>query len=100
MNRELEERMAELRARFVARSISEKPDLMQALAAMDRVEMRRIAHGMAGGAGLFGCPALGRAASALEVTIVDEGSDLLVQAMCGKLLAELDLLIKAQPASH
>lgn len=100
MTGSLEERMAELRARFVARSISEKPLLLAALAAMDRAELRRIAHGMAGGAGLFGCPALGRAGSALEIAIADEGPDLLVQAMCGKLLAEIDLLIKAQPASH
>jgi HPt (histidine-containing phosphotransfer) domain-containing protein len=66
----IEERMAALRARFATAAPAEAAELEYALEAGDADAMRRIAHGLAGRAGMFGFAALG--AAALRA---DEASD-------------------------
>jgi HPt (histidine-containing phosphotransfer) domain-containing protein len=58
----IEERMAALRARFAAAAPGEAEQLERALEAGDAEAMRRIAHGLAGRAGMFGFDALGATA--------------------------------------
>jgi HPt (histidine-containing phosphotransfer) domain-containing protein len=58
----IEERMAALRARFAAAAPGEAEQLARALQACDTDAMRRIAHGLAGRAGMFGFDALGATA--------------------------------------
>lgn len=69
----MEERMIVLRARFVARSRAEREELGTAVSRMDLPEIRRLAHGLSGSAGIFGFPEISTAAAALE-RAVDERS--------------------------
>jgi HPt (histidine-containing phosphotransfer) domain-containing protein len=66
--------MAELRTRFLARARADRALLAIAVRQEDRDEIRRLAHGLSGTAGVFGFASLGKAAEALE-TAVDEGGD-------------------------
>lgn len=72
---EFERRMEALKARFVERAVGDGLALREARAAGDRVGMRRIAHGLAGNAGLFGQPQLGETASALDDALGTPASD-------------------------
>lgn len=58
--------LAPLRARFQARAAIEAAALAQALAAGEAAEVERIAHGLAGAAGLFGFADVGAAAIAVD----------------------------------
>lgn len=71
---DFDERMAVLRARFVARAAEQRAQLAAALLAEDRDETRRLAHGLSGSAGVFGFPEISADAQALEEA-VDEGAD-------------------------
>ena len=66
--------MAELSARFEARAAEERAALAEALARNDREALRDRAHKLVGIAGMFGFPAIGDAASALE-TAAEIGED-------------------------
>ena len=66
-------RMAELRVRFAARAAGQRAELESALAAGHRDELRRLAHSLAGSAGIFGFPQISADARALEEA-VDEGA--------------------------
>jgi HPt (histidine-containing phosphotransfer) domain-containing protein len=55
-----------LRARFQARAAIEATALAEALAGGEAVEVERIAHGLAGAAGLFGFADVGAAAIAVD----------------------------------
>ena len=69
-----EEKMAQLRQRFLVRAEDERGQLIAAATAGDRSEMRRLAHGLSGSAGVFGFPEIGLDAQALEEA-VDAGAD-------------------------
>ena len=60
-------RMGELSARFAARAVEERAELADAVAAGDREAVRQRAHKLAGVAAMFGHPAVGEAALALEL---------------------------------
>lgn len=61
-----DERLAGLRARFVARAAQDGVRLRDVADAGDLAEIRRIAHGLAGTAGTFGFPQISDAARAVE----------------------------------
>lgn len=63
---EFERRMEALRSRFVERAAADAAALRDAWAARDMESIRRIAHSLAGNAGMFGHPRLSKAAGALE----------------------------------
>lgn len=71
----LEAKMAELAARFAGRAGEERAALVQALANGDRSALRDRAHKLAGIAAMFGFPAIGEAALALELA-AENGEDL------------------------
>ena len=79
-----DERMAQLRVRFLTRAAAERLQLADAAERLDREELRRLAHGIAGSAGVFGFPDIGERARALEEA---------VDAGCGE--AELSSLTVA-----
>lgn len=63
---EFDRRMDALRLRFRARAAADAGALRDAWAERDLDALRRIAHGLAGNAGLFGYSELGDAARALD----------------------------------
>ena len=85
----LEEKLAELSARFAARAGPEAEALGQAIVADDRDEVISRAHKLAGVAALMGQPKIGAAALNLEETALD-GKDYrkLGERLCA-MLAEL-----------
>lgn len=58
--------MDALRRRFRARALDEADQLERALAADDRLALERLAHSLAGTAGLFGYRRIGEAAAAVD----------------------------------
>ncbi len=58
---EFERRMDALRSRFVERAAADAAALRGAWAARDMESIRRIAHSLAGNAGMFGHPRLSKA---------------------------------------
>ena len=66
--------MKELRQRFVMRTISDRTLLVAAIHSGDWSDVRRLAHGLSGSAGVFGFSAVGLDAQALEEAI-DAGED-------------------------
>lgn len=58
--------MEALRRRFCARALDEADQLETALAANDRAAVERLAHSLAGTAGLFGYKEIGEAARAVD----------------------------------
>jgi HPt (histidine-containing phosphotransfer) domain-containing protein len=82
---QFDERMAKLKLRFATRLEAEKLLLEQALASGDRLEVRRLAHGLSGSAAVFGYPEIGAAGQALEAAV--DGNEAL-QA-CAEALLEL-----------
>jgi HPt (histidine-containing phosphotransfer) domain-containing protein len=70
----LEQRIAELSARFSAQAGHERDALLAALAAGDRETLQSRAHKLAGTAGMFGHDDIGEAAFALE-TAAELGTD-------------------------
>jgi HPt (histidine-containing phosphotransfer) domain-containing protein len=91
---DFEARMAELRTRFLARAEADRALLAIALRQEDWDEVRRIAHGLSGTAGVFGFASLGETAEGVE-TAVDDGRDKSdLRRLCGALL---DALKAVQP---
>jgi HPt (histidine-containing phosphotransfer) domain-containing protein len=64
-----EEKMAELRGRFLARAAEERVLLQAALEEMNKGELRRLAHGLSGSAGTFGFAPLSADAQAVEEAV-------------------------------
>jgi HPt (histidine-containing phosphotransfer) domain-containing protein len=58
--------MEALRIRFRVRALHEADQLEAALAGNDRATLERLAHSLAGTAGLFGYRAIGEAAAAVD----------------------------------
>jgi HPt (histidine-containing phosphotransfer) domain-containing protein len=58
--------LAPLREKFRLRSVDDLARLKTLLEAKDEVELRRLAHGIAGAAGTFGFPALSEAAVVID----------------------------------
>lgn len=87
-----DERMAELRARFVIRAAEQRAQLAAALLASDLEEVRRLAHGLSGSAGVFGFPELSEGAQALEEAVDAGAEDAEVKRLAGALLERLQLL--------
>jgi HPt (histidine-containing phosphotransfer) domain-containing protein len=58
--------MAQFRSRFVAAAAGEAGELEQLLQAGDHAGVRRIAHGLAGRAGMFGFHELGETARSAD----------------------------------
>lgn len=82
--------LAALRAEFRIRAVEDRATLEQALAVGDDDRVERVAHGLAGSAGLFGFTDIGAAALA-----VDEGfasGRALDAAAADRLIAALDAL--------
>jgi HPt (histidine-containing phosphotransfer) domain-containing protein len=86
---DLDERMAQLRARFRTRAAADRARIAAALDQADWDEVRRLAHGLSGSGGVFGFPQVSKDAEAVEIAI-DEGRDAAqVRALGGRLLDRL-----------
>jgi HPt (histidine-containing phosphotransfer) domain-containing protein len=72
---QFDERMAKLKLRFAIRLEAEQLLLEQALASGDRLELKRLAHGLSGSAAIFGYADIGESAQALEAA-ADGGQSL------------------------
>lgn len=68
-----EAQMRRLRERFLARAESDRATMISALAVGDRAGLLKLAHGLAGVAGIFGYGDISSRASALE-DAVDAGA--------------------------
>lgn len=90
-----EEKMAELRTRFLARAAEERVLIQTALVAMDKSELRRLSHGLSGSAGTFGFATLSEDAQAVEEAVDANAPDQELQRL-GSIL--LDRLAKLQVA--
>ena len=84
-----EDKMVQLRARFVIRAGEERAQLAAALEIMDRAEMRRLSHGLSGSAGIFGFPAIGLDAQAVEEAVDEGADDEAVRGLCTVLIERL-----------
>lgn len=82
--------MEQLRARFRLRAASERDLLTRALNDGDRDEIRRIAHGLAGTAGVFGYGEISRDALMLEEAVDSAESLAKIQMLGAELIARLD----------
>jgi HPt (histidine-containing phosphotransfer) domain-containing protein len=71
---DIEQKLAELKTKFLALGLQRADALEAALAAGDRDEVKAIAHGISGTAGMFGLTDIGRSAARLEA-IIFEGGD-------------------------
>ena len=69
-----DDRLRELRQRFIDRSRLDRDLLTTALATNDHPEMQRLAHSLAGAGGLFGFPEISDAGQRLEDAL-DENAD-------------------------
>lgn len=84
-----DDKMAQLRTRFLERAKDERAQLIAATATMDRAEILRLSHGLSGSAGVFGFPAISLHAQAVEEAL-DEGADEQeVRLRCASLLERL-----------
>lgn len=81
----IEERVAALRARFLARAASDRTALEAAWEAGDYVEVQRVAHALAGAGGVFGFGEISRAARR-----VDEATTAEIEPLLADLLRLLD----------
>ena len=71
---DFDDRMRLLRQRFAERALEDRAALLDALAAGDLPEVRRIVHSLAGAGGTFGYPDVSVAAQRIEDAL-DEGGD-------------------------
>ncbi|MBO9518900.1 MAG: Hpt domain-containing protein [Porphyrobacter sp.] len=88
--KQFEEKMALLRTRFVARAQTEVAELREAHRQGDMTTMRRIAHSLAGNAGLFGWPEFGAHARELESVLEQAAAN-------EEILPKLEALIAEMP---
>ncbi len=86
---EFEEKMAQLRERFLTRAQEERAQLIAAVAAGDGAELRRLAHGLSGSAGVFGFPEIGLDAQALEEAVDAKAEDGEIRRLCSALTDRL-----------
>lgn len=86
---DFEERMAQLRERFLERAKDERAQLIAAATVGDRAEMRRLAHGLSGSAGVFGFPEIGLDAQALEEAVDAEAEEEELRRLCAVLTDRL-----------
>lgn len=86
---EFERRMDLLRVRFAERAGADGEALRNAWASRDLDALRRIAHGLAGNAGLFGYTDLGMVARELEEALDKSGADLGLRAKVEAVLAHI-----------
>ena len=93
---EFDERMAQLRLRFVARAAEQREQLTAALMAGDRDEVRRLAHGLAGSAGVFGVHQISEDAQAVEEAVDDGAADDELKRLSSKLLGRLGAVGQAE----
>lgn len=82
--------MEQLRGRFRIRAAGERDLLARALKDRDKEEIRRIAHGLAGTAGVFGYGEISREALLLEEAVDSHESPARIQSLGAKLIARLD----------
>lgn len=87
-----DDRLRELRQRFVDRSHSDRDLLKIALAANDRPELHRLAHSLAGAGGLFGFPEISDAGQRLEDALDESAGVEGVRAAGEALLRQLEAL--------
>ena len=81
--------MTALRARFVAQAQEEARAIEAQLEAGGWLNLRDISHGLSGRAGMFGCPAIGDAARAVEDAIDAGAARAEIGALVGALLARM-----------
>ncbi len=89
MSDDLEEKLAELRRRFIADAQVSCAALLGALEGQDMATMRRIAHRLAGRGGMFGFPQITAAAQDLEAAIDLGGAEAKVTEHCRSLIGLL-----------
>ena len=87
-----DDRLRELRQRFIDRSRSDRDALAAALAADDRPELQRLGHSLAGAGGLFGFPEISDAGQRLEDALDEGAATEDVQAAGEALLRRLEAL--------
>ena len=87
-----DDRLRELRQRFIDRSRSDRDSLVAALAADDRLELQRLAHSLAGAGGLFGFPEISDAGQRLEDALDESAEAVEVLAAGEALLRKLEAL--------
>jgi HPt (histidine-containing phosphotransfer) domain-containing protein len=85
-----DQRLADLRRRFLERTRKERMQLASACQTIDREELRRVSHGLAGSAGIFGFADLGRSAQTLEEAIYRDAGNGEIRALAEELIALLD----------
>jgi HPt (histidine-containing phosphotransfer) domain-containing protein len=81
--------MGALRERFRARAGADRVLISTALAAGDRHELRRLAHGLSGSGGVFGFPEVSAVAEAVETAVEDAADQALLENLCHRLLDRL-----------
>ncbi|MBA3669161.1 MAG: Hpt domain-containing protein [Sphingomonas sp.] len=87
---DFDDRMAQLRARFVFRAQCERTQFEAAMQSLDRVEMKRLAHGLAGSAGVFGFHTISLDAQAVEVAVDAAAKDDELRRLSSLLLRRLN----------
>jgi HPt (histidine-containing phosphotransfer) domain-containing protein len=83
-------RLAALRERFVTHAVAEIFAIRMALGQSDWSRLRDLTHGLSGRAGMFGFPALGEAAAALEEAIEADVAPAERRQLAEQLIASLD----------
>ncbi len=91
---DFDQRMAELRARFVARVCGEREELILALASGDTAEIRRIGHGLSGAGGVVGFPEISAAAQQVEEAVDADCAPSRLKALGGQLLNEMERVLQ------
>lgn len=86
---QFDQKMDALRTRFISRASSEIAALCEAHLEHDEAAMRRIAHSLAGNAGLFGWPELGQRAREFEELLDRPASAEEVRAKLDAVLAAI-----------
>jgi HPt (histidine-containing phosphotransfer) domain-containing protein len=89
---DFDDRMAELRSRFIEQAGKDRERLAEALRNDDHATLSRIAHGLSGRAGMFGFPDVSEKAAALESALDDEPAQL--RPAYEALLESLELAIR------
>lgn len=80
-----DDRMAQLRARFIVRAREDRNALREGGGAGDRARLREIAHSLAGNGGIFGFPEISAAASAIEDALDEDAPAETLDRLCRQL---------------
>jgi HPt (histidine-containing phosphotransfer) domain-containing protein len=92
---EIDARLAAIAERFAAQAGETADAIGAAMAAGNRAELARLAHSLAGRAGMFGYGAIGDAARAVEEAVDGDASGKAIAKMTGDLLDRLADLNRA-----